>query len=257
MELFPCTPNMVGDAPVRKKGLIKVGPCFDAMGAENKVTRRNKPGKKLEKPFTELSGSSDERFVEPPRHDGLKSQGLSDGFRDFKHHLHLRVHHRNLLASSAGTNPVVTFTPDFKIHDDLDPGFHNRDLAEEFISISKGDDVFGGSFNDGKQNTCFFKIILKINAAFIQESEPGHIKIFHQISMPNNIHGIQIVEGDPYFHLAVFSVFHTLPGNGDLSFFPTSIVGTCFNLFCTTIPCQEFIDGIRVYCYNRREIKSV
>jgi hypothetical protein len=103
---------------------------------------------------------------------------------------------------------MVPFTPDFKIHDDLDPGFQNGGFAQEFVAVSEGDDVFGGGLDDGEQAACFFKIVLKINAALIEEGEPGNIKIFHEISMPDNVHGIQVVKGDRYFHLAGFSIFH-------------------------------------------------
>jgi|APSaa5957512622_1039677.scaffolds.fasta_scaffold74587_1 hypothetical protein len=208
MELFPGAPDGVWHGPVWKKGSVKVDPRFDTMGAENKITRGNKPGEKLEKPLAKFSRSGYERFIEPSLHDALKSQGLSNVFGDFEQQVHLRVHHRDLFAPSPGTNLMVPFTPDFKIHDDLDPGFQNGGFAQEFVAVSEGDDVFGGGLDDGEQATCFFKIVLKINAALIEEGEPGHIKIFHEISMPDNVHGIQIVKRDRNFHLAAFLIFH-------------------------------------------------
>ena len=69
MKLSPGTPNMIWQAPVWKKRFVEIDPCSDAMGAENKIARGDKPGKKLEKPWPEFYGSGDECFIEPSLHD--------------------------------------------------------------------------------------------------------------------------------------------------------------------------------------------
>jgi hypothetical protein len=69
------------------------------------------------------------------------------------------------------------------------------DLAQEFVTVPKGDDMFGGGFDDGKEIAGFFKIVLKVDAALVEQGKPGHIEIFHQIPMPDDVHGIQIVKG--------------------------------------------------------------
>ena len=70
---------------------------------------------------------------------------------------------RNLFAPSPGANLMVSFPPDFKIHDDLDSGLQHCDLAKQFVAVPKGDNVFGRGLDNGKEIICFFKIVLKIN----------------------------------------------------------------------------------------------